>query len=957
MAVAGLNYQTSVLCIALLLSGKVFAAEEAGPILPHWIWTNTSPPPGDPVIFEHGFANDRLPQKAIVRLTGDFCDVELRVNDQFVGSVEAFDPVAEFDILPFLRLDSNTVHLVAYPVEGPSAVAATLTTNWGDVDGVMETNTHWSRNATPRGIITPERWGDNRLRDVAPSAEYNQWKEALADATAFQLSDLPDGFEATPVKFATEEEDSWVSLVVDPEGRLIVGMEKQGLLRFTLSGDKVREVEVINEDLEECRGLAFHEGALYANANDSKALYRLRDTTGDDQFDEVTLIRETVGSVGHGRNDLALAPDWTIHAIHGDSVEVPQGSLLETAAESPASKPLGHWLSLGRDNDEWIIHARGLRNPYGLDFDRFGEAFTYDADNEGDVGLPFYIPSRINHLVRGANYGWQQRPGNTRSLPVYAPDSVPTTFDVGRGSPTSVKFGYRSAFPGAWRDALFALDWAYGRILAVHLTPRGASYYASGSEFLSGRPLNVTDLDFTPDGTMYFTTGGRRTRSALFRLRYTGAPEAESHPSRHAADREFFSLGRREIRKRLEADNSPLSSSDDCWKFLGSADPWLRNAARVRLEKRPLAEWRGLVSLPGTNTGKLTARLALVRQGEAKDRENALSTALTLPPENWRRTEKLTLLRIAELAGPGTVSAGNRELLLTRITDWIETPEAPVTREVMRVMALFDHPEGPALATALLDLSATQEDRLFYLERLSEMKRGWSHESRILFFKTLAMARSTSQGDRFMPPFFDAIAERALNALPEADRPEFAALLEQKAEPAPTGDTTPRAFVRNWTPDDFDSHAFTTLIPPGEPQGLALYRAGLCHHCHTFGTEGIPIGPDLTRVGSRFSAVDLARAILEPSEVISEVYRNLEVERKDGSRVIGRLVRDDFRESTLHFSINPFHPGEQISVAKSDIVSMKESEVSPMPPNLLSTFTREEAIALMQWLLRGPETP
>ena len=42
-----------------------------------------------------------------------------------------------------------------------------------------------------------------------------------------------------------------------------------------------------------------------------------------------------------------------------------------------------------------------------------------------------------------------------------------------------IEFGTRSNFPPELRRALFLSDWAYGRIIAVHLTPRGASYTAT----------------------------------------------------------------------------------------------------------------------------------------------------------------------------------------------------------------------------------------------------------------------------------------------------------------------------------------------------------------------------------------------------------------------------------------------------------------------------------------------
>ena len=87
-------------------------------------------------------------------------------------------------------------------------------------------------------------------------------------------------------------------------------------------------------------------------------------------------------------------------------------------------------------------------------------------------------------------------------------------------------FGSRSNFPRRYREALFILDWAYGRILAVHCLPHGAGYLCDAETFLKGRPLNVTDLDFAPDGSMYLITGGRKTQSALYRIRYTGETPA-----------------------------------------------------------------------------------------------------------------------------------------------------------------------------------------------------------------------------------------------------------------------------------------------------------------------------------------------------------------------------------------------------------------------------------------------
>ena len=939
-----------------------FSASLAEALPPVWLWTEQDN--GGPVSFTYSCELAAVPEACTLTVTSDFAFVAIRVNGETTGELEPFDPVRNFPIEPFLKPGSNVITLVAEGSPGPSAVAAVL--HFRDADGkewFVESNAmDWrGKSLVEKGRLLPERWAPNTLPDIAPSAEYNQWKEALADPSAQNLSPLPPGFTLSLVRPAAESEDSWVSMVRDEQGRLIIAKEKSGLLRFTLSpeGNEVVEVETINEDLEECRGLVFRKGVLYANANDSKALYRLRDTNGDDQFDEVIEIQATTGSVGHGRNDLALGPEGAIHIIHGDSVDTPDRTRFLTPPEDPGSKPLGHWLTLGENDTKWNLLARGLRNPYGIDFNSHGEAFTYDADNEGDVGLPFYRPSRINHLVEGANYGWHQRPGNTRSIPVYAPDSVPTTFDVGRGSPTGVKFVPAGSWGPAWKDTLLALDWAYGRIIAVKPVPRGASYYASGSVFLEGRPLNVTDLEFGRDGTLWFITGGRKTKSALYRIQYeteAGAEIAGELP-RQASERDAFSSRQRELRKRLTRTAEPLSETSECWKLIGSADPWLRNAARVRLERRPPSEWSAFLAAPGNSLGKLTSALALARQGNPSERTRALDLARDLSDSGWGRTEKLTFLRLAEiiLSQEAADDALGQELA-TKVGVWITSPDHPVTRESIRLLALLDRPETIEAAQDLLAQAKTQPDQLFYLEMLSRVRSGWNETSRTKFFKAIAATRNVARGDRFLPPFFEAIENEALSSLEESERETWTRLL-QPEPPSESAPTDPRPFVRNWTLDDFQESDFAAATAPRPGAGLALYEAGLCHRCHLFGKQGNPIGPDLTQAGSRYTAMDLLESILHPSSIVAEVYRNLSVEKKSGEIVTGRLVRDDFRQSLLYLSPNPFAPRDLIKIPKEEIVSLTESEISPMPPGLLSSLKREEVIHLIRWLRTPPESP
>src|SRR5690606_37784853 len=87
-------------------------------------------------------------------------------------------------------------------------------------------------------------------------------------------------------------------------------------------------------------GMGYAQGLLYAfnslyvmvnhNANDafdkSTGMYRLQDTNGDDQYDQVTLIRSLEGEPGeHGPHSMILSPDGqSIYVVVGNHTDVPE---------------------------------------------------------------------------------------------------------------------------------------------------------------------------------------------------------------------------------------------------------------------------------------------------------------------------------------------------------------------------------------------------------------------------------------------------------------------------------------------------------------------------------------------------------------------------------------------------------------------------------------------------------
>ncbi|NJM55291.1 MAG: heme-binding protein, partial [Verrucomicrobiae bacterium] len=122
----------------------------------------------------------------------------------------------------------------------------------------------------------------------------------------------------------------------------------------------------------------------------------------------------------------------------------------------------------------------GFRNEYDAALNVHGDLFTYDADMEWDFGLPWYRPTRICHVVSGADFGWRSGSGKS---PTYYEDNLPPLVEIGPGSPTGVTTGRGARFPARYQEAVFALDWTYGRVLAIHARPVGAGYTAEVEDF------------------------------------------------------------------------------------------------------------------------------------------------------------------------------------------------------------------------------------------------------------------------------------------------------------------------------------------------------------------------------------------------------------------------------------------------------------------------------------------
>ncbi len=321
--------------------------------------------------------------------------------------------------------------------------------------------------------------------------------------------------------------DVWC-MTLDAAGRVVVGNGNSIRVLVDEDGDGEAEDFITFAKVERgVMGLCFDGNSLYAAADGW--LQRYDDANGDSIADGPPEKLIPLGFGEHGGHAMRKGPDGWWYLIGGNDT----GFTTEkhaTLPNSPLRKPeAGALLRLTPDGRQVEIIAHGFRNPYDFDFNADGDLFTYDSDVERDAFLPWNYPTRIYHVGYGQHHGWRLN-GYKRSWPRpdYYADTVPMLSRVGRGSPTGVTTYRHFQFPPRFRDGLFFADWTFGKIFHLPLEMNGASYTVDDADVflepIGTQGFAPTDLAVAADGSLYISIGGRKTRGAVYRVEWTGAP-------------------------------------------------------------------------------------------------------------------------------------------------------------------------------------------------------------------------------------------------------------------------------------------------------------------------------------------------------------------------------------------------------------------------------------------------
>ena len=636
--------------------------------------------------------------------------------------------------------------------------------------------------------------------------------------------------------------------------------------------------------------------------------------------------------------------------------------------------PGGYVVRTDADGKKWELVLGGFRNAYDLAFNTDGELFTFDSDMEWDWGMPWYRPTRVNHCTSGSEHGWRS---GTGVWPDYYPDNLPPTINIGIGSPTGVGNGLGAKFPAKYQRAIFICDWSYGRLMAVHLTPKGSSYTATFENFVAPKgsdgkspkkPWNVTDTVIGDDGAMYVTIGGRNNQAGLYRISYTGtestAPAVEANKN---GEKE------RELRHSLEAFHGKpdKEARAKLWPHLGSDDRYLSFAARVALESQPVAEWRdGALSVTSAATA-LPALLALARAGEFKDFAPLLTALGRHPLSKLTNPQKLDKLRVLQVAFSrhGNPSAEATKALLAELEPLFPSTNEWFDREAVQVLVYLQSPKVLAKGLKLMADAKMQEDRFHYLFHLRTLPVGfwtldqrkeylgyWSKDKQKLPHPAETLkwfeeaGRGYGDGASFANFLKNFLKEYVANMSP-AEVAELTPILKAiDAKSTETVASKVRPFVKEWKLEDLEPQLPKASSGRNFERGKAAFADAQCAKCHRFVDYGGSVGPDLTAVASRFDRRALLESIVEPSKVVSEQFQNVEVSTLDGKSVVGRLIDDT--PDAIAIQPDPLD-SKRVVIAKSNIDTRKASKLSPMPAHGIDVLSAEEVLDLIAYLESG----
>lgn len=984
--------------VALLLA---WAGVASLPANAEWSWIWASKKDADSVSLRREFNLTGEVKSATLQVS---CDngAQVLLNDTVVLTNKDWNEPSRANVAAFLRNGRNELRAEAKNEGSVAGFVGRLRVRLADdTEVVFETDNQWQaklpgqgawQSAVSVGKYGAEPWGD--VFAARPRADSGPTPVAQPN----EIATLP-GFSVELLHVVPKaEQGSWVSMTVEPSGSILACDQYGSLYRLVpppIGSKDSAKVEKISTTVGGAHGLLWAFDSLYVMVNEQgnrQGLWRLRDADKDGRFDEEKLLRRIEGGGEHGPHAIRLSPDGkSLYLVCGNHTKLPDRMEKSRAPRSwdedqiiprlwdangharGILAPGGYICKTDPDGATFELVSHGYRNSYDAAFNSIGDLVTYDSDMEWDAGMPWYRPTRINLATSGSEMGWRSGSGK---WPAYYPDSLPALLDIGPGSPTGVESGAGARFPAKYQHAIFANDWTYGTMYAVHLEPHGGAYRATREEFVSGKPLPLTDLVVNPrDGALYFAIGGRRTQSAVYRVIYTGT-ESTAPAAPQVATPEIRL--RHELETLHEADGDPRLLNK-AWPHLNHRDRWVRFAARVAIERLHPQWWSEYATTETRPLAAIELAIAASHAGVKARRDGILDNLHRIDFGGLDEATQLALLRAYQLTviRLGIPDGPTLQKLIARLDPLFPAKSADLNHELanlllaigapsavpktMQLMATARNEDVTYASDALLarnsgyadafnkaSTSRPNQDQIAYAYALRAASNGWTPALRRAYFAWFPRTAPWQGGNSFRG-FLEMIRKDALGKV--TDTAERDALDQLSSRKDATGGVPefapPKGPGRDYTVDDVVRLAGDKLAARDFEDGRRLFHSAACFSCHRFNGSGGGVGPDLTGSGSRYSLRDLLENIVEPSKVISDQYGSEQIELTDGSTLIGRAYEE---AGKIHVVFDPRNPDEKESADLAKVKSRKSYPVSLMPMGLLNSMNAEEVLNLLAYI-------
>lgn len=845
----------------------------------------------------------------------------------------------------------------------------------------------------------------------------NEQKE-VANQTKITFN-IPEGFLLEEIYHPSNfEQGSWVALTQGNNNQMFACDQYGKLYQFNIpkKGEVLNAQNVIPLDLNigEAHGILWAYNSLYVAVNknwdndtpdsqeNGSGIYRITDQDKDGKLDTIKMLLKLEGNGEHGPHSFTLSPDGKdIYFIAGNHTLIPESvkqnsriptnwgednlftPYLDARGHANDIKAPGAWITkFNEDGSSWELISAGYRNPFDIAFNSDGELFTYDADMEWDIGMPWYRPTRICHVTSGSEYGWRTGSGK---WPAYYPDNLPAVHNLEQGSPTAVLSTSKLNFPSRYKNGLLAMDWSFGTVYFIDLIPKGSSYEAKREEFLSGSPLPLTDMIAGNDGNIYFATGGRRLDSHLYRLSYIGSEKTEDSQTNSDG------MTERNIRKKLEEYHTIISQegTELAWKHLDNPDRFIRYAARIVLEHQPVDTWLTNYTHETNNQKIIESSIALSHQGNSKLQSQILKKLQSISITSLNTELQMDLLRTysLNLIRMGMPNKKDKQQIIKIVKPLFPATEGIISKELAQILLYLDaennieklverleyHTEqktvtkgvemlsneatlrseqyGPLIRDVIAKMPPSEA--IYYGMLLSNAKNGWNDNLRERYFSWYFDVLGSKGGMSFKA-YMENVRQRALSNVPKNRRDYFQEISGVYSPSSAIAELPqPKGPGKNYSGENMGDVVWGGLdnYEGKIEDGKRAFAAATCVLCHRIRGEGGAAGPDLTQAHTKFNTFDLMFAIYSPNDEISDQYANT-LFHLDGEQKIAGRIKSEAGDSIVIMP-NPFNESYTVSIAKNAILKKELSPISPMPPALLNRLNEQEVVDLFAYIIAG----